>query len=232
MIEFKHVTKKYLQNVALDDVSFRLEPGKIIGIVGENGSGKSTTLKLMSGLVRPTHGTVLINGESADRFISKHVSYLSELDAFYPFFTVGDAADFAKSQFPDYNEQKANEILQFMNLDRNVKVKNLSKGNRGRLKIALVLAREAPIILMDEPLSGLDPLVRDSIVKGFVSFIDLEKQTLIVTTHEIKEIESLLDQVVFIRKGKVLAIEDVEEIRMNQGLSVVDWMKQQHASIS
>lgn len=225
MIEFQQVSKRYLTQKALDDVSFKLPAGKIIGIVGENGSGKSTTLKLMSGLIRPTKGKVMINGEQADRKICQNVSYLSELDAYYPFYTVGQTVDFYKSQFADFDEEKANDILQFMKLNRDVKVKNLSKGNRGRLKIAVTLARDVPVILMDEPLSGLDPMVRESIVKGLISFIDIERQTLIITTHEIQEIESLLDLVVLIKDGRVLSIQDVEQLRHEQNIGIVKWMK-------
>jgi len=225
MIEFHHVTKRFLTQKALDDVTMTLPSGKIIGIVGENGSGKSTTLKLMSGLIRPTKGTVKIHNRLVDRRICRMVSYLSELDAYYPFYTVGETIDFYHSQFSDFDKRKAHEILQFMKLDRNKKVKNLSKGNRGRLKIALTLARDVPVILMDEPLSGLDPMVRDSIVKGLISFIDLEKQTVIITTHEIQEIEPLLDMVVLIKDGRVRSMQDVEELKSNENIGIVDWMK-------
>lgn len=226
MIEFEHVSKHYFHHQALEDVTFTLPQGKIIGIVGENGSGKSTILKLMSGLVRPSKGSVKVLGESVDRRISSKVSYLSELDVYYPFYTVGETIDFVKSQFRDFNERKADAILQFMKLDRKAKVKHLSKGNRGRLKIALTLAREVPLILMDEPLSGLDPLVKETIVKGLISFVDLEKQTIIITTHEVLEIEPLLDQVLLIRQGRLVAMQDVEQIRMNHQMGIVDWMKQ------
>lgn len=225
MIELREVSKKYLNQFALRGVNLTLPVGKIIGVVGENGSGKSTTLKLIAGLVKPSSGTIKINGEQVTRQISKKVSYLSELDTFYNFFNVQETIDFFATQFADFNLQKANEIREFMKLESNQKVKNLSKGNRGRLKIVLTLAREAAVILMDEPLSGLDPMVRDSVVKSLISFIDIEKQTLIITTHEVSEIEPLLDTVIAIHKGKVIKIAEVEELRLNEGLSIVEWMK-------
>ncbi len=225
MIKLNNVTKKYLTQVALDDVSISLPQGKIIGIVGENGSGKSTTLKLMAGLIQPSKGAITINGENVTRRISTQVAYLSELDAYYPFYTVQETIDFFASQFEDFDRDRAKEILEFMRLEPNKKVKELSKGNRGRLKILLVLSREVPIILMDEPLSGLDPMVRDSIIKGLLSFVDIEKQTVIITTHEIREIEPLLDVVIALKKGKIMEITEVEEIRSIQKLSLVEWMK-------
>lgn len=166
MIEFNHVTKKYRSQAALNDFSLSLPAGKIIGLVGENGSGKSTALKLISGLISPTKGSVTVDGEVATRRISSKVSYLSELDAYYTFYTVAETVSYYASLYSDFNQSKAGEILDYMKLDPSKKVKDLSKGNRGRLKIAVTLAREVPVILMDEPLSGLDPMVRDSIVKA------------------------------------------------------------------
>ncbi|NEU30327.1 ABC transporter ATP-binding protein [bacterium LRH843] len=213
-----------MTRVALKNIDLELTKGKIIGLVGENGSGKSTTLKLIAGLVQPTKGTVTVNGERANHQIAKYVSYLSELDEYYGFYNVGETIDFYATQFPDFNREKAEEIRSFMKLDRNAKLKHLSKGNRGRLKIVLTLAREAPVILLDEPLSGLDPMVRDSIVKGLISFIDLENQTVLITTHEIKEVEMILDDVIAIKDGDIIGHHNVEELRYRENMGIVEWM--------
>ncbi|WP_044894688.1 ABC transporter ATP-binding protein [Bacillus alveayuensis] len=226
MIELQNVTKRYGSVVALENVSLKLEHGKIIGVLGANGSGKSTLLKLIAGLAFPTKGKVIVDGKEVTRRISEKVAYLSELDTYYHNFTIQDMIDFYASQFTDFNKDKANEILAYMQLvERTKKLKHLSKGSRGRVKIALALAREVPVLLMDEPLSGLDPMVRELIVKGLVSFIDLERQTVIITTHEVSEIEYLLDEVIFIREGKVIERETVDELRETNHHSVVDWMK-------
>ena len=225
MITFENVSKRYLTKQALTDVSISIPTGKIIGLVGSNGSGKSTFMKMIAGLVSPSEGNVMIDQELTSRRTANKVAYLSELDAYYSFFSVKETIHFFATQFQDFDIEKAHEIIDFMEVDINQKVKHLSKGNRGRLKIALTLAREVPIILMDEPLSGLDPMVRDSIVKGLLSFIDLEKQTVIITTHEVTEIEPLLEMVIAIRNGKVLALEDVETIRERDRMRIVDWLK-------
>src|SRR5690606_29376301 len=117
-------------------------------------------------------------------------------DEYYRFFTVKDTIEFHASQFGDFDIEKAYEIMDFMKLEPEKKLKHLSKGNRGRVKIVLTLARHTPVVLMDEPFSGLDPMVRNSIVKGLISFVDLEKQLILITTHEIREIENILDEVV------------------------------------
>lgn len=224
MITLEGVTKKYITKTAIRNIDLELSEGKIIGLVGENGSGKSTILKLIAGLIQPSKGTVSVNGVKVDHQIASQVSYSSELDEYYSFYNVGQTIDFYASQFPDFNTEKADEIRQFMKLDSNAKLKQLSKGNRGRLKIVLTLAREVPIILMDEPLSGLDPMVRNSIVKGLISFIDLEKQTILITTHEIKEIEAILEDVIVIKDGDIISHQNVEKIRSEQNVGIVEWM--------
>ena len=225
MIELTNVSKTYKKRSAIKNISLTLPLGKIIGIVGENGSGKSTLLKLIAGLSHPTSGSVTVNGETANRRISKLVSYLSDHDSFYSIFTVREALAFQASQFPDFNIAKAEEIMKDMQLEPDKKIRDLSKGNRGRLKIVLTLAREVPYILMDEPLSGLDPMVRQSIVKGMISYVDLESQTLVMTSHEITEIESILDSFIAIKDGSLIRMADVEELHESEGLSITEWMK-------
>lgn len=229
MIELTNVSKIYGKRSAVKNMTLTLPVGKIIGIVGENGNGKSTLLKLMAGLLQPTSGSVTVNGETANRRISKMVSYLPEQDAYYAMFTVREAIAFQASQFPDFRIAKAEEIMTFMQLEPNMKIKDLSKGQRGRLKIVLSLARDVPYLLMDEPLSGLDPLVRLSIVKGMISYVDLSKQTLIMTTHEIHEIESILDSFIAIKDGSLLKIANVEELHESEGLGITEWMKKAYA---
>ncbi|BDG31109.1 ABC transporter ATP-binding protein [Parageobacillus thermoglucosidasius] len=225
MIQLDYVTKKFGDVTVLKDVSLTLEKGKIIGVLGANGSGKSTLLKLIAGLVSPTAGNVFVDGEKVTRKISSKVVYLSELDVYYDSFTVQDMIEFYASQFSDFRTEKARNILAFMQIDPSKKLKQLSKGGRGRAKIAFALAREAPVLLMDEPLSGLDPMVRESIIQGLVSFVDLERQTIVVTTHEINEIEPLFDEAVFLRDGMVAEHVHVDELRETNRDSVASRLK-------
>ncbi|SHK62423.1 ABC transporter ATP-binding protein [Desulforamulus aeronauticus] len=226
IIEFQNVFKKYPGQIALKDISFTLPRHKIIGLVGPNGSGKSTLLKLTAGLLHPSNGSVRVNGQEVNRRIAAEVAYLSELDVLYPFYTVDETIKFYAGMFVDFDEVKAKEMLSFMQLDQTKKVKDLSKGNRGRLKIILVLARRVPLVLMDEPLSGLDPLVRDSIIKSLISYLDLSEQTVIITTHEVTEMEPILDMVVAVQNGNIQGIAEVDEIRSKYGKSLVEWMKE------
>lgn len=224
-VKLQQVIKRYGKEFSLNDVTLTLESGKIYGLVGPNGSGKSTTLKLIAGLVYPNEGTVEVEGERVTRKISDKVAYLTELDMFYDSFTVQKMIDFYASQFVDFDIEKGKLLLNEMKLDPGKKIKQLSKGNRGRLKLVLTLARKAPVILLDEPFSGLDPMVRDSIVRSLISYLDFDKQTVLITTHEINEIEPLMDEVIVIHNGEIIAERNVESLREEEGLSVLQWFK-------
>lgn len=224
MIELKNVAKKYGRRQALNDVSLTIPQGKIIGLVGENGSGKTTLLKLMAGLLTPNAGKSTFGGNPITRKVAAHIAYMPDADLFYPYFTVEQLVAFYDSQFDDFDAIKAQEILQFLNVSLDAKMKNLSKGNRGRVKIAVTLGREASYYLLDEPFSGLDPMVRDDIAKGLIRFTDTERQTVLMSTHELKEVEPLLDDIVVLRDGEIIAYEAVDEIRDMYGMDATSWM--------
>ena len=196
----------------------------MIGLVGENGSGKTTMLKLIAGLLAPNTGKITFQGRPVTRRIASDIAYMPDADQFYPYFTVQQLFDFYASQFEDFDMMKAKEIAQFLNISLEDKMKHLSKGNRGRVKIAVTLGREAKYFLLDEPFSGLDPMVRADIVRGLIQFTDVEKQTVILSTHEIKEIEPLLDDIVVLKEGEVIAYERVDEIRDLYGMDARSWM--------
>ncbi|WP_432362464.1 ABC transporter ATP-binding protein [Sporosarcina sp. UB5] len=224
MIELKNIVKKYGSKKALQDVTLSIPRGKVIGLVGENGSGKSTLLKLIAGLLVPNSGSARFDNKLISRQIATHIAYMSDADTFYPYFTVQQLIDFYDSQFADFDVNKAKEIVQFLNVSPESKMKSLSKGNRGRVKIAVTLAREADYYLLDEPFSGLDPMVRDDIAKGLIRFTDPERQTVIMSTHEIREVEPLLDEIIVMRGGQVIAHEAIDEIRDFYGVDATSWM--------
>ncbi|WP_342507383.1 ABC transporter ATP-binding protein [Sporosarcina sp. FSL K6-2383] len=224
MIELNNVYKKYGGRKALENITLTVPQGKIIGLVGENGSGKTTLLKLMAGLLTPNSGTAMFNGSRMTRKVATNIAYMPDADLFYPYFTVGQLFEFYESQFTDFNPVKAKEIAAFLNLSLDSKIKNLSKGNRGRVKIAVTLGREANYYLLDEPFSGLDPMVRDDIAKGLIRFTDPERQTVIMSTHELKEVEPLLDEIVVLRGSRMIAHKAVDEIRDTYGKDATSWM--------
>lgn len=226
MIQLNNVSKKFLARKALTKCSANFESGKIIGIVGENGSGKTTMLKLLAGLLQPSRGEITIDSTLVTRRVSKKLAYLTDMDYFYPYFTIQQLVSFYESQFPDFDKDKADEMIDFMKLDHKQKIKHLSKGNKNRLKIAVTLSRNAPYVVLDEPFSGLDPIVRKAIIHSIIKFVNLERQTLIITTHEIKEIEPILDEVVLLKNGMIIAHKSVDLIREEYKMNIVDWMEE------
>src|SRR5690625_2115349 len=231
MIELNHVTKKYLMYPAINSVNCSFQSGKIIGVIGENGSGKTTLLKLLAGLLRPSSGSVLIDNQQVDRGISKRLAYLTDMDYYYPYFTVIELVKYYKSQYTDFDKEKALEIISFMKLNHAQKIKHVSKGNRNRLKIAVTLGRNAPYIVLDEPFTGLDPMVRKAIMNSIIKFVNLNEQTVIMATHEVSEVEPLLDKVLLLRNGNIIAYESVDDIRDEHGMDVTNWMESQYNKV-
>jgi len=209
----------------LQDVSFSFPVGQIIGLVGENGSGKSTLLKVLAGLLRPSSGEVLLNGTPVTRRSADKIAYLPDIDLFFDFYTGEQLFQHYASQFKDFSYDKACIVAEFLQVDKSVKLRQLSKGNRGRMKMAATLGREVPYYLMDEPFSGLDPIVREQLIKGLIQFTDIEHQTILLSTHELYEVEPILDQIILLQNGSIIAHEEVETIRDVSNKDAVQWMK-------
>lgn len=224
MIELDHVSWNIGRRQVLDGVSLTVGTGKIVGIIGENGSGKTSLLKIMAGLLTPKNGTAKLGGEPITRKAADRIAYMADTDLFFPYFTPDELFRFYESQFADFNMEKALEIADDLSISPDAKLKDLSKGSRARAKIAATLGREADYYLLDEPFSGLDPMVRKSIAKGLIRFTDPERQTVIMTTHEIQEVEPLLDQVIVLKSGRIIAEETVDSIRDAHGMDTTNWM--------
>ncbi len=225
MLQLSNVSFRYMKKPILQDVTFSIPVGQIIGLVGENGSGKSTLLKVLAGLLRPSSGEVLLNGTPVTRRSADEIAYLPDIDLFFDFYTGEQLFQHYASQFEDFSYDKACIVAEFLQVDKNVKLRQLSKGNRGRMKMAATLGREVPFYLMDEPFSGLDPIVREQLIKGLIQFTDIEHQTILLSTHELYEVEPILDQIILLQNGSIIAQEEVETIRDVSNKDAVQWMK-------
>jgi len=225
MLQLSNVSFCYMKKPILQDVSFSIPVGRIIGLVGENGSGKSTLLKVLAGLLHPSSGEVLLNGTPVTRRNADQIAYLPDIDLLFDFYTGEQLFQHYASQFEDFSYDKACIVAEFLNVDKNMKLRELSKGNRGRMKMAATLGREVPFYLMDEPFSGLDPIVREQLIKGLIQFTDIENQTILLSTHELYEVEPILDQIILLQNGSIIAHEEVETIRDVTNKDAVQWMK-------
>lgn len=225
MIHLQNVSFNYQRQEVIQNLTLTFPIGQIIGIAGENGSGKSTLLKMIAGIQRPRKGTITIHKASLSRLNAVDVAYLPDMDLFYSFYTAKELFAFYASQFPDFSVEKAMEVAEYLEVNVNVKLKKLSKGNRGRAKMAATLGRNTPYYVMDEPFSGLDPIVRESLIKGLIRYTNVETQSIILSTHELHEVEPILDQLIVLKDGKVIAQDELEAIRFNTNQDAVSWMK-------
>ncbi|MFJ7951651.1 ATP-binding cassette domain-containing protein [Lysinibacillus sp. NPDC096418] len=225
MLQVSNVSFRYLKKPILQDVSFLFPIGQIIGLVGENGSGKSTLLKTMVGLTTPSSGEVMLDGKTVTRQSADMIAYLPDTDLFFDFYTGEQLFLHYASQFKDFSYEKACAVAEYLQVDKQTKLKYLSKGNRGRMKMAATLGRQVPYYIMDEPFSGLDPMVRESLIKGLIQFTDIETQTIVLSTHELYEVEPILDQIILLQNGAIVAQEEMENVRDQNNQDAVQWMK-------
>lgn len=226
MIQFKNVTKKYGKIRALDDITAEIGKGKITGLLGPNGSGKTTMIKLITDLNKPSSGEVLVDQGPITQEVKKHIAYLPEIDHFYPWMKIKDAKNFIKTFYEDWDEKLYQELLGFLELDEGMMIKKISKGQRAKSKLLLAFSRKADIILLDEPLSGIDIFTREKIIETMIKDYREGEQSIVITTHEIKEIEHVIDDAIFLKQGKIVLQGEVETLRAEKNLSLVDLMKE------
>ena len=218
-IEIENLTKKFGELAALDNVSISLEKGQIVGLLGPNGSGKTTLIKILNGLLTPTEGSAKINGMEPGVGTKRVVAYLPDRNALPDYMTTDQLMDMYGDFFADFNRLKAEAMVDDLGIDRKQQMKKMSKGTKEKLQLCLVMAREAEVYLLDEPIGGVDPATRDYILRTIISNYN-EDAVVIISTHLIADIESVLDDVIFLKNGKVELHKSAEEIREETGESV------------
>ena len=221
MLTSENLTKKFGAKTAVDGVSMTLEAGHVYAILGPNGSGKTTWMKMAAGLIKPTSGTVTFRGEPVGIGSRRHVAYMSTEPYFYSWMTVGDVGKYYRDFFEDFSMARYEELLARMELEKPLKTKSLSSGMAAKLKIAVTISRDAKVYMLDEPFNGIDLLARDEIRAAILEEAKPEK-LLILSSHLVEEMEAVADRAVFIREGKLVEIRDLEEMRMSDGVSMAD----------
>ena len=215
----KALTTNFGARTALDTVDLAIEPGRIVGLLGPNGSGKTTLIKLANGLLTPSSGEILIDGKKPSRATKTIVSYLPDRNTLPGWMTVAQTLDYYEDFYADFRRGLAETMLMNLGLDRAQRVKTLSKGMREKVQLILTMSREAKLYLLDEPIGGVDPATRDYILRTIISNYS-EDAAVVISTHLIADVEPVLDEVVFLREGKVMLHESVETIRDEKGKSV------------
>lgn len=219
LLKVEHLNKKYYNKTALNNFSLSLEKGKIYGLLGPNGSGKTTFMKVVAGLHKQTSGEVFLNNVPLSYKTKANISYMPTENFFYDSFKVKDAVKFYRDMYEDFQEETAFKILKEINVDTEFKISKLSSGLVGKLKVALALSRNVDLYMLDEPLNGVDVLSRD-VIMDLITKAYNENKTIIISTHLVSEIEKNLDSVIFIKDGTVALTGDAEELRMSREMSI------------
>lgn len=222
LAKLEHVTKRYVKNEGIRDLSLEFPAGQVVGMLGLNGSGKSTLLKLMAGLLTPTDGHIKVF-DGAPRRNRAKIVFLGENDALWPWMTPIDASKFMRNLYDDFDASRFAELLAALEVPVR-KTKTMSKGERGRLRLAMALARNAKLYLLDEPLAGIDLISREKILSSIVQEWHTD-ETILLSTHEVAEAEGLFERAVFLRDGR-LALDVTAESLREGGKSVVDTFRE------
>lgn len=219
LVKCNNLCKEFDHKKILDNINLTIPKGKIIGLLGKNGMGKTTLIKLINDLLTPTSGEVLINGEKPGIKSKKIISYLPERTYLDKSMKVSQILTFFEEFYDDFSKEKAIKLLKDLSLDINSKVSKMSKGMQEKLQLILVMSREAALYILDEPLGGVDPATRDYILDTILSNFS-EGASVIISTHLISDIERILDEVIFIDKGKIILTSSADELRTKENASI------------
>lgn len=219
VLECKGLTKQYGRTLALDDVSFTLEEGRIVGLLGPNGSGKTTFIKLCNGLLTPSSGELRICGYAPGKESKALVSYLPDRPYLPNWMDVTQALDMYEDFYADFDRKRALEMLNHLGIVEKQRIRQMSKGTKEKVQLILVMSRAAKLYLLDEPIGGVDPATRDYILKTIITNYE-PQSTVVISTHLIADVEQALDQVIFIDHGRIVLQSDTDLIRAEKGMSV------------
>lgn len=221
LLECRGLKKSYGRKQAVRDMTLNLEQGKIYGLLGPNGSGKTTWMKMVAGLVKDWDGSISFEGHSLTYKDKAKIAYMSTEPFFYSYMKIRDVGKYYADFFEDFSKERFEELLVRMDLDPKDKARTLSSGMAAKLKLAATLARDAKLYLLDEPLNGIDLVARDHVMQTIEEVCDA-RHTIVMSTHLVDEIEPVIDDAVFVREGQIEVQGSVEELRQKYGLSIVD----------
>lgn len=219
LVEIKNLNKSFDKKEILKDINLNISSGKIVGLLGKNGAGKSTLIKLINDLLTPTSGEILVKGNKIGVETKKIISYLPERTYLNKQMKVSEVLNYFKDFYDDFDIEKAKRLLKDLDLDDNQNLSKMSKGMQEKVQLVLVMSREADLYILDEPLGGVDPATREYILDTILSNFK-ENASVIISTHLISDIERILDEVIFIDKGKIKLQSNTDELRKKEKASI------------
>jgi len=219
LLRCESLVKKYGSFTALNSINLSLESGKIVGLLGPNGSGKTTLIKIINGLLTADSGNITVNGTAPSPESKKAVAYLPDNSYLNNWMTVKQIVNFFMDFYEDFRPELAYEMLANLGIEPNQKLKSLSKGNKEKVCLILVMSRNAKLYVLDEPIAGVDPAARDYVISTIINNYNPDA-TVLISTHLIADIEQVLDEVIFIQNGNIILHQSVESIREEHAKSV------------
>lgn len=228
MLKCENLEKRYMNVTAIADISTEIEPGKIYALLGPNGSGKTTLMKVIAGLIKPTSGKIIFEEQPIGIYSKAHIAYMPTESYFYNYMTCRDAGNYYKDFFADFDENKYYYMLQEMDLNPLQKISKMSSGMMAKAKIAITMARNSKLIMLDEPLNGIDIIAREKVIHTVIENARPDN-AIIMSSHLVDELEKIIDYAIFIRQGQVVMQGDAEKLRIEKSMSIVDMYKQIYA---
>lgn len=219
LVNIKNLSKSFGEKQILKNINLTIPKGKIIGLLGKNGMGKTTLIKLINDLLTPTEGTILVNGKEIGIESKKSISYLPERTYLDKSMKVKDAIKYFEEFYDNFDKEKAIKLINDLNLDLNEKISKMSKGMQEKLQLILVISRNVALYIFDEPLGGIDPATRDYILDTILSNFN-EGASVIISTHLISDIERILDDVIFINDGEIILTSSADELREKEKMGI------------
>lgn len=226
LIKIQDLNKKYGKKQVLKNVNLTLHGGQIVGLLGPNGSGKTTLIKVLNGLLKEYDGDVQIDQQAIGIHSKKIISYLPDEPYFENWMTTSDALNLFVDMYDDFDLNKALSLMERMDIEKKVKIKELSKGMKEKFQLILVMSRKAKIYILDEPLGGIDPAARELILDTILNNY-AEDALVLLSTHLIADIEKIFDEVIFIKNGEIILHENSEDLRMKRQASINDIFKEE-----
>lgn len=225
VLEIKNLNKSYGKKQALTDVNLNLERGRIVGLLGPNGSGKTTMIKLINGLLTPNSGSITVDGNAIGKESRIAVSYLPDKTYLPDWMKVNDIIKMFTDFYENFDPAKAMDMLSKLNINGNERLKTLSKGTKEKVQLILVMSRNAKLYLLDEPIGGVDPAARDYILNTIITTYNPDA-SVVISTHLISDIERVLDEAIFINNGHIVLHDTVDNIREKEGKSVDGYFRE------
>jgi len=225
ILKISNLKKSFYRKHAINGINLEMEEGKVVGLLGPNGSGKTTVMKIIAGISKPTSGEVFICGEKPGVFTKSIVSYMPDINFLYKWMKIKDAIRYFADFYKDFDLEKSRKLLEFMKLNENDKITTLSKGMLEKVNLVLMLSRKAKLYVIDEPLGGIDISTREKIIDAIINNY-CEGSSMLISTHLVTDIERIFDDVVFLSEGEIILQGNAEDLRTEKGKSITELYKE------